>query len=65
MPKGSPVGRDKQREARNIARAKKQGQYATIFAIALLAVEAVRAEPSPAPVESVSGGAMHFYASEF
>jgi hypothetical protein len=59
MPKKQPVGRSNDSEARNIARAKKQGQRAALLATAVLAVEAVRTETSPAPVKSASGGAMH------
>ena len=59
MPQKSPVGSKQQRELSDIARAKKQGQRAAQLATALLAVEAVRVEPSAAPVRPASGGKMH------
>ena len=52
MTKKVPVGIDKKRDARNIARTKKQGQRATLRATAPLAVEAVRVDPCPAVVRS-------------
>ena len=59
MPKKSPVGRDTQRDARNKKTAQTKASRAIRLATALLAVEAVRAEPSSAPVKSASGGVMH------
>ena len=52
MTKKVPVGIDKKLDARNIARAKKQGQRATLLTTAPLAVEAVRVDPCPTVVRS-------------
>jgi len=61
MTKKVPVGVDKQREARNKKAAETQASRAILRATALLAFEAVhvQVEPSPAPIRSSSGGAMH------